>query len=617
MKKFTLLFLTLFTVLSAYSQVLNESFDGMSFPPTGWQNIQVSGSGLWNRVTAGTDPACSPHSGVSMAHYNSYNFLSGANALLVSPALTFTGTSPHVLSFWKYGDSGWFIYNDSLGVYYNATASLIGATHLTTIPRYNTEDGWYKHSYLLPAGLTGTYYIIFRGYSDYGNNMFLDDVTLGVPHTDDVSVMEINNPVFLTSASATIPAATIKNTGINSQPSFDVTFEFYDYSGTQVYTNTKTITNLGSWTDTQVNFDPFTLPNAEAIYNAKVYTSLTGDLEHLNDTLKKTFYTYTHDKQKVLLEVGTGTWCQYCPGAAMGADDLVTNGQQVAVVENHNGDTYAYTSSDARNTYYSLTGYPTAIFDGIKKLTGGDHTNSLYTSYLPIYEGRYAVKTAFGLTVLGSMTSNNINLNITVERYGETPFANSNLVLHVALTQSHIMVAWQGQTHLEYVSRIMVPDAGGTPLNLSTATSQTVPLTFNFNTAWGGSVAGHDFEVVTWVQDLTTKEVVDAANYDLATMVVGINEPMNSLAAGVSPNPAASSTTIRFTLNEPSATTIEITDVTGKVVKSKFMTLLGSGSHSIEWDITGDNGQLVDNGLYLCRIQAGNQVSTFKILVAR
>ena len=42
-------------------------------------------------------------------------------------------------------------------------------------------------------------------------------------------------------------------------------------------------------------------------------------------------------RDKVILEIGTGTWCTYCPGAAMGADDLLEQGYPVGVVENHNG----------------------------------------------------------------------------------------------------------------------------------------------------------------------------------------------------------------------------------------------------------------------------------------
>ncbi|MEI6899561.1 MAG: choice-of-anchor J domain-containing protein, partial [Bacteroidota bacterium] len=133
MKKIYSLLFAMSFILSGWAQTLNESFDGTTFPPSGWQNIQVGGTGLWKRVTAGVEPICAPHSGAGMAEYNSYDYLGGANALLVSPQLTFTGSSVHNFSFWFYGDSGWPIYNDSLGVYYNSTASLTGATHLETI----------------------------------------------------------------------------------------------------------------------------------------------------------------------------------------------------------------------------------------------------------------------------------------------------------------------------------------------------------------------------------------------------------------------------------------------------------------------------------------------------
>jgi len=308
MKKVILLLTMYVSALTLMAQTLTESFDGTTFPPTGWQNIQVSGSGLWQRVTSGVNPSCTPHSGAAMAQYRSYDYAVGVNALLVSPPLTFTGSSIHVLSFWKYADSGWIIYPDSIGVYYNSTASLTGAKWLATLPRYNAVDGWYKHSYLIPASVTGTQYIIFRGYSQYGNNMFLDDVSLVVPPAHDFATMSINNPEYLTHTAPTIPTATIKNTGLNTETNVTVNCRIYNYSNTQIYSNTQTISSLASWASTNVNFAGFTLPNAECIYKIKVWTSLTGDLDHSNDTIVKTVYTYTHNKQMVLAELGTGTW---------------------------------------------------------------------------------------------------------------------------------------------------------------------------------------------------------------------------------------------------------------------------------------------------------------------
>ena len=604
MKKFYLVLISLGFILSGWAQTLNESFDGTTFPPAGWQNIQVGGSGLWKRVTAGVEPICSPHSGAGMAEYNSYDYQPGTNALLVSPPLTFTGSSIHVFSFWQYGDSGWPIYNDSLGVYYNSTASLTGATWLETIPRYNPEDGWYKHTYLLPASLTGIKYLIFRGFSKYGNNMFVDDINLVVPPADDLSTLSINNEIYLTNTTPLIPSATIKNTGLNTETGFVVTCKIYNYANDELYTDDQTVPSLASWDTAIVNFTSFALPASEAIYKMKIYTSLASDMEHSNDTLVQKIYTYTHSKQSVLLEVGTGTWCQYCPGAAMGADELVENGQQVAVVENHNGDLYAYTSSDARNNYYAISGYPTAIFDGIKRLVGGDHSVSLYTSYLPMYQTAYGKKTAFGITFLdGTRVGNIYNLSVVVDKFGETPFANSNLVLHLALTQSHIMVNWQGQTHLEFVSRIMAPNASGTPINLQNDNQVTVPLTFTFNPTWGGDLLT-DYELVSWVQDLTTKEVVDAKKANLQSILVGVNEYSNGQGGmKIYPNPVRNILTVE-TLQSFGNSTLSIFNVNGQELLTQKVV-----SSKTQLDMSG-----FAKGVYTIRLLNNDKVEVRKIV---
>jgi hypothetical protein len=603
MKKIYLVLLLVCFVFSGQAQTLSESFDGTTFPPAGWQNIQVSGTGKWKRVTIGVEPACNPHSGAGMAEYNSYDYTAGTNAILVSPPLTFTGSSVHVFSFWKYGDAGWSIYNDSIGIYINSAASLTGATWMATLPRYNPVDGWYKHTYLLPASLTGTKYLIFRGYSKYGNNMFIDDVSLVVPPVDDVATLSINNEVYLSNAAPVVPAATLKNTGINDETGFDVVCKIYNYANEEIYTDTQVVPALASWALTDVNFSSFTLPVAEAIYTIKIYTSLASDLDHSNDTLVKTVYTYTHDKQNVLLEVGTGTWCTYCPGAAMGADELVENGHHVAVVENHNGDPYAYAASNARNTYYGITGYPTAIFDGIKKLVGGDHNVSLYSSYLPIYETRYAIKTAFGVTIGdGAKVGNVYNLSVTVDKYGETPFANSNLVLHLALTQSHIMVNWQGQTHLEFVSRAMAPSASGTPISLLNETQVTVPLSFTFVPAWGGNLLT-DYELVAWVQDLATKEVVDAQKVNLQSILVGLNEQNNEPGAmKIYPNPVKNTVTIE-TL-QPGESTLSVYNINGQELVNRQI-----GTGKTQLDMSG-----FAKGVYTVKLLNNSKVEVRKIV---
>ena len=70
-------------------------------------------------------------------------------------------------------------------------------------------------------------------------------------------------------------------------------------------------------------------------------------------------YSQQVPRNYVLVEIATGTWCGYCPGAALGADDLIENGHAVAIIENHYNDAFETTDSYERCvSYYGTTGYP-------------------------------------------------------------------------------------------------------------------------------------------------------------------------------------------------------------------------------------------------------------------
>lgn len=200
-------------------------------------------------------------------------------------------------------------------------------------------------------------------------------------------------------------------------------------------------------------------------------------------------------RSMVVMEVGTGTWCTYCPGAAMGADDLLENGKQVAVVENHNGDTYANNYSNSRNTFYGISGYPTATFDGHQAYVGGSHTASMYNNYLPKYNNAMTILSP--VTMEMDVTNVGLDYTIVVTLTKLDNITAGSLKMHFAVTQSHIMQSWQGQTHLEHVNRLMLPDQNGTAISFSSGDIQTVTLNFTAQSTW----PLEDFEFVCWLQN--------------------------------------------------------------------------------------------------------------------
>ncbi len=212
-------------------------------------------------------------------------------------------------------------------------------------------------------------------------------------------------------------------------------------------------------------------------------------------------------RDMVVVEIGTGTWCPYCPGAAMGADDLVENGHRAAIIENHNSDSYANTYSNARNSYYGIGNWPTAYFDGMNPTEGGSNTNSMYSGYRTKVNNRLAVPSNY--TISAAATHEGLVYTVTVTVTRMEPDSQTNLRLHGALTQSGIQQSWQGQTHLEFVNRLMAPGASGTPIDFSTGETQTLTLTFNASAAWN---AEH-FEWVFFLQNNSTKEILQGCKY--------------------------------------------------------------------------------------------------------
>jgi hypothetical protein len=81
------------------------------------------------------------------------------------------------------------------------------------------------------------------------------------------------------------------------------------------------------------------------------------------------------------------------------------------------------------------------------------------------------------------------------------------------------------------------------------------------------------------------------------------------------PNPASDHATIRFQLQKPKQSTVQIYDLSGRVVKSFGSEYRTSGTHELTWDLNNKLGSRVSGGTYLCTLQAGKQSRSIKLVV--
>jgi flagellar hook assembly protein FlgD len=89
------------------------------------------------------------------------------------------------------------------------------------------------------------------------------------------------------------------------------------------------------------------------------------------------------------------------------------------------------------------------------------------------------------------------------------------------------------------------------------------------------------------------------------------------LAVEASPNPFKEQTVIAYSLPSDATVTVSIFDMNGKKIRSFEVGHQPSGAHQLAWNGTDDTGNPVTNGPYLCRVNAGDQEATSRVMVIR
>lgn len=87
--------------------------------------------------------------------------------------------------------------------------------------------------------------------------------------------------------------------------------------------------------------------------------------------------------------------------------------------------------------------------------------------------------------------------------------------------------------------------------------------------------------------------------------------------AGSYPNPGLGSSRIRFTLPAPTAVSLSIYDVSGRLVRRLVDGQMPAGEHDIQWDGSDGSGHEVATGLYLYRLDAEGHRRTGKAALIR
>ncbi len=183
----------------------------------------------------------------------------------------------------------------------------------------------------------------------------------------------------------------------------------------------------------------------------------------------------------VVLEIGTGTWCQFCPPAANSAENLAHKYPgEVLVVEYHYGDAFSNADGGTRISFYGISGYPTAIFDGLVRHVGSN-TVSLYE---PTFLTRKSIEPPLEITLEKTYPAAYFSEGTVTATIVNVSDGTVSGKAHFTITESHIPYTWQGQDILHWVERDMLPDAVGQQITLEPGGTVVLERSFVINPSW-------------------------------------------------------------------------------------------------------------------------------------
>lgn len=226
------------------------------------------------------------------------------------------------------------------------------------------------------------------------------------------------------------------------------------------------------------------------------------------------------DRKFILIEKWTGTWCTYCPSAAMGVHDLVDSGCNVVIVSYHSGDNFQIDEGMERKQisdkiFSDLGGLPTVQFDAkvrtgktLKDSANSSKMLSAYPIYKPIYDSLILCKTpiTISLSKRKGKTYKECIITATIQVKNPNYEGKDRMQLLAALTESHIPTAWRNQPSVEYAARSMYKGNKGSIIQLDAEGQAIVEFTIPIEPMYETL----NCEIVCWVQDTASLQVLES-----------------------------------------------------------------------------------------------------------
>jgi hypothetical protein len=593
------------STLATAQVLLEESFENVEFPPSGWTETPVEVAGY------GIDPDWDRHEGV---HLNSYNPLYGsiahdgnfvayfnsriasgwcASARLETPPIDLSSAASADLSYWMFHDllSGWGDCWEAITVQVDPGTGVWEDLGEHNVRQVTESPGWTEMILTLDAytGLPEVR-IGFLAVSDQGEDMQLDLVTVTVMDADNQApqIQEIAGSRMPVSAPLDLfIVMTDRSLGAEE---LDAMVSFDGFAS-----STNFSMSLISEATAQPPLRRFRyqglVPSPASPSNGLVRIQLADEHGNLtlSDDIPVEWYTPlgTLNEDFESHEDFTG---EIPPFTQIDADSSGTWGIPYATFPN---DGYVG-SFIVFNPYATVPAVP-------------------YANYLPHSGQRCAVAfTAFSgnddwLVSPAMDAASDLSFSFWA-RTPDTSWDLERFRVMVSTTNNHDPEAFELVPSSHYVpgENFVEPPFAWTRYEFDLS-------------AWAAAPDGYVFVAINGISPWITLVglFVDDLEIQGSTSGVGFDLPVLSTKPVAHPNPFNPRTSIAFDLASPSTVELQIHDLRGRMVKKLMAGFLQSGHHEVIWDGTNDQGRNLSSGTYLVQLKSTEGIRQNKLVLIR
>jgi hypothetical protein len=518
------------------------------------------------------------------------------------------------------------------------TTSNIASEIIATKPVFETtieKNGLKTNKISLSSFLGKKVYLSFRHFNTTDQYyLVIDNILVKFLYNNDSQLLAIPslNNAYASNADVKI-GGFIKNIGLNPITSIDISWS--------VNSETKNIDNIKglniapdstysfvhiiNWNPKNIGEQSFNI-NIEKVNDAK-------DPDEKNNSISKKIYIVNEVFQKsVLVEEGTGTWCQYCPYGIVGLKNAYhkykdSNFIPIAI---HNDDPMTLTEYD---TSINFEFYPNAKI------------NRRAAPVYPFFEElENSFSTENKIVPIGKVTVTNSSwnpstreININVSAQFGVDISNSNFNIGAIIVENAVTgtskdysqanalsndntidpkdaTDWEGKNWInlpnpvpaadmiyDHVGRALLGGFNGVSNIIPASVTYNTPYTTKFTHILPADQDEKEIEIVPVLIDNVTGEIVNAQKVKLNTNTLATDFFDDKLGLKIWPNPSQGI----LNLSSTSKLDLTVVDLSGKKVYSKN-NLFGENV----LDLTN-----LRSGLYFAKVKSGYNESTIKIIL--